>query len=315
MILSVSRRTDIPAFYSDWFFHRLSEGFVDTINPYNRKQVSRISLRPKDVDCIVFWTKNPAPMLKRLDRLRNYTYYFQFTLTSYLKDVEPGLPLKRDLIDTFRALSRQIGPNRVIWRYDPIFLNDAYSLAYHTKWFARFAEALVSYTNRCVISFIDLYQKTAHNSKALHLHELTKNEMEELAAEFSTIAHRTGLELVSCAEEIDLNAFDIRHGSCIDRNVIECISGKHIDAKKDPTQRQNCGCIKSVDIGQYNTCPHLCRYCYANFNADMAVACYSKHDPTATILSGKLLGDEKITERKIEHLITESESEQCVLDL
>ncbi len=314
MILSVSRRTDIPAFYSEWFFRRLSEGFVDAINPFNRKQVSRISLRPEDVDCIVFWTKNPAPMLKYLDRLQDYAYYFQFTLTAYQKDVEPGLPLKRELIETFRALSEHVGPDRVIWRYDPIFLNDTYTLEYHTEWFGRFAEALAPFTKRCVISFIDLYQKTERNTKALRLHELTTEEMETLAAALSAVAQRTGLELVSCAEEIDLDAYGIRHGACIDKTVIERVLGRTINVKKDPTQRQVCGCMKSVDIGQYNTCPHLCRYCYANFNAAMAEACYGKHDPAGTILSGKLLGDEKITERKVEHLVKGPVVEQGTLD-
>ncbi len=315
MILSVSRRTDIPAFYSEWFFRRIEEGFVDAINPFNRKQVSRISLRPEDVDCIVFWTKNPAPMLKQLDRMKAYSYYFQFTLTAYQKDVEPGLPKKRELIDTFQELSRQLGPERVIWRYDPIFLNDVYTRKYHAEWFARFAEALAPYTKRCVISFIDLYQKTERNTKDLRLHELTTEDMEGIAGDLSAVAHSYGLEIVSCAEEIDLDSFGIRHGACIDKDVIETVMGKAINVKKDPTQRQVCGCMKSVDIGQYNTCRHFCKYCYANFNAKLAAACYANHDPNGTTLSGKLFGDEKITERKVDHLVAEPLEEQCSLDL
>jgi len=140
MILSVSRRTDIPNYYSEWFYNRIREGFLYVRNPMNPHQISKISLSSDIVDCIVFWTKNPANMMPRLDELQNYKYYFQFTLTGYGKDIEPNIPNKRkDLIKTFQNLSERIGSEKVIWRYDPILLNEKYISEYHIKAFKEIA--------------------------------------------------------------------------------------------------------------------------------------------------------------------------------
>lgn len=299
MILSVSRRTDIPAFYSEWFFHRLREGFADVINPFNRKQVSRIALTPEVVDCIVFWTKNPAPMLDRLAELRDYKYYFQFTLTGYGPDVEPGIGDKQAVLATFKELSERIGKEKVIWRYDPVFVNDTYTTGWHKTKFAQLAAELAPYTQRVVISFLDLYKKTERNTKPLAIKPFSKELMSQLAGDMAATAHSLGLEIQSCSEEIDLARFGITHGACIDRAVIEQVTGWELEIKKDPTQRPVCGCMQSIDLGHYNTCLHHCRYCYANFNEKLAVACAKEHDPQATILAGKLFGDEKITCRAV----------------
>ena len=160
MILSVSRRTDIPAFYADWFFNRIKEGFIYVRNPMNIHQVSRISLSPSIIDCIVFWSKNPKPMLDRLDELKNYMYYFQFTINPYDIKLEEYVPTKSGIIDTFKELSNKIGPERVIWRYDPIILTDTLTMEYHVKYFEELAKRLNGFTQTCVISFVDLYKKT-----------------------------------------------------------------------------------------------------------------------------------------------------------
>ena len=302
MIVSVSRRTDIPAFYSEWFFYRLREGFVHGINPFNRKQVSEISLRPDDVDCFVFWTKNPAPMLERLDLLAGYNYYFQFTLTPYGRDAEPGLPDTQELVEVFHRLSAAVGRDRVVWRYDHVFLSAKYTLDFHAAAFRQLAERLHEYTDLCVISFVDLYAKTARNTRPLALLPMEEPEMRQLAAMFSSIAAEYGLTVESCSEKIDLSGYGIQHGQCIDRRRLEKILGGRIDIGRDANQRQECGCVQSVDIGQYNTCRHLCAYCYANFNARMVEACAAMHNPRSTILSGELRGDEKITKCRAEHL-------------
>ena len=161
MIISASRRTDIPNYYSEWFFNRIKEGYVLVRNPMNISQVSKISLSPDVVDGIVFWTKNPLPILDRLEELREYTYYFQFTLTPYGKDVEPNVPSKNDLIiPSFRKLSERIGKERVVWRYDPILFNDKYTMDYHVKYFKTLAAKLHAYTEKCIVSILDFYQKT-----------------------------------------------------------------------------------------------------------------------------------------------------------
>ena len=313
MILSVSRRTDVPAFYSTWLMNRLRAGFVYVPNPFNAHQISKVSLAPADVDILVFWTKNPAPLLPRLAELdaMGYRYYFQYTLNPYERDAEPGLPALSSRIETFQRLSRAIGREKVVWRYDPIFLSAKYSLDWHEAAFRRLLAALAPYTERCVISFLDLYKKTARNTKPLALLPMTPAHMEEIAARFSRAATGSGVDLQSCSEAIDLDRYGILHGACIDKERIERVLDCTIDVKKDPTQRAECGCMKSVDIGQYNTCLHLCRYCYANFNEAMARACQKAHDDQSPMLVGTPSPLAKITERKVEHLkrATKNEAE------
>ncbi len=189
MILSASRRTDIPNYYADWFMGRIREGYCCVRNPMNPRQVSRIDLAPQAVDCIVFWTKNPAGLLPRLKELRDYTYYFQFTLTGYGRDIEPNLPDKREkLIPAFRELSEKIGKERVIWRYDPIFVNEKYTVSYHLKAFEEIADRLAGYTEQVVISFVDLYAKIRKNAAAHSIRDTGEGDMMRLAGEMARIA-------------------------------------------------------------------------------------------------------------------------------
>lgn len=263
MIISASRRTDIPAFFSDWFFGCINEGSVQVRNPVNHSQIRTVSLNPNDVDCIAFWTKNPKAMISRLDKLDNYHYYFQFTLNPYDADIEPGLPDKNEIIDTFRQLSDIIGVHRVIWRYDPVLLNDKYSIQYHVEHFGRMASALSGYTEKVVISFIDIYAKIKTGMERLGIKEMSPEQKSETAKQFAAIAHAHNLPVETCAEDIDLCAYGITHGRCIDGSLIERITGKALNAKKDRSQRQDCGCAAAADIGTYNSCLHGCLYCYA----------------------------------------------------
>lgn len=297
MIVSVSRRTDIPAFYSRWFMNRIAAGFVDAMNPFNRKQITRINLSPKEIDCFVFWTKDAGPMLPYLEQLDTlgYKYYFQFTITPYGRDIEPGLRDKDQLIDTFQRLSEHVGTNRVVWRYDPILLTPKYSIQQHISDFADMAQKLAPYTDTCVISFLDLYRKTERNTSHLGLQPLTTEAMQELASALSDIARKNHLSIQSCSEEIDLSAYGLEHGACIDHRHVAAAMNCKIDLDKDNTQRAACGCAKSIDIGQYNTCLHLCSYCYANFNVPMTKARQQQHDENSSLLTGNLIGDEKIT--------------------
>lgn len=295
MIVSASRRTDIPAFYFDWFCRRIRDGYADVVNPFNRNQVSRISLLPDFVDCIVFWTKDPAPMLGRLAELDAYRFYVQISITPYGKEIETNLRPKGDIIKTVQELSLRLGKERVVWRYDPILLNDHYTVKSHLAWFERSLAALAPYTERCVISFIDLYAKTRKNTQGLNLHELSEDEMHELAAGMSHIAEGSGLTLQTCSEIIGLEEYGIGHGACIDGELIERIAGKPIKAEKAKSQRPLCNCVESFDIGQYDTCIHGCRYCYANASMEKARQGFEGHDPFATVVTGCLKGEEKIT--------------------
>ena len=306
MILSVSRRTDIPAFYWEWFLNRVQAGFVDVRNPMNIHRVSRIDIRPEVVDCIVFWTKNAGNIIPRLDQLKDYKYYFQYTINPYNKLIEENVPLKKYVVENFRLLSEIIGPNRVIWRYDPILLTDMIDVDYHLRYFEELAKRLKGHTNRCVISFVDLYKKTVSNTRELVMKEPTDMEMHFLAHNLSSIAKDYGMEIVSCSESIDLDFDGVRHGCCIDRNLIEEIVGYKIDVKKDKNQRKECGCVESVDLGAYNTCLHSCKYCYANFNNMKVQTLSKKHNPLSTLLVGDLDNNDIVSERKVRLLKSNS---------
>lgn len=299
MILSVSRRTDIPAFYSEWFFNRLKEGFVYVRNPMSIHQVSKVVLKPEVIDCIVFWSKNPKPMLARLDELKDYMYYFQFTINPYDKGMEMGVPRKEGIISTFKELSERIGPKRVIWRYDPILLTESMGVDYHVRYFGEIAKRLVDYTDTCVISFVDLYQKTQRNLKDTTAREPSRNEMVEIAGKLSAIAKKYGITIQTCAEEIELESVGIKHGKCIDSALIEDLLSVKLVVCKDPNQRKECGCVQSIDIGEYNTCAHGCKYCYANFKDGVVAANRVVHDPHSPLLIGNLGPDDKVTERKL----------------
>lgn len=264
MIISCSRRTDIPAFYSDWFFNRLCEGYVLVRNPMNSEQRRNVSLAPPDVDCLVFWTKNPAPILDRLHLLKDYHYYFQFTLTPYDKDIEPNLPPKAQILDTFLRLSDKIGPKRIIWRYDPILLSDNITIEYHGDHFEEIAKRLLGYTEKCVISFIDVYRHIQSGMSSLSIRPPDEFEMHALAKKLARIAENYKMKVETCAEKINLVDLGIGHGKCIDDCLISELTGLNLKIAKDKNQRELCGCVSSIDIGVYNTCRHLCRYCYAN---------------------------------------------------
>ncbi len=300
MILSVSRRTDIPNYYSDWFFNRIKAGFLYVRNPMNPHQISRINISPEVVDCIVFWTKNPANMLDKLELLRDYQYYFQFTLTGYGKDIEPGLPDKRtELIPIFRELSERIGKEKVIWRYDPIFLNDRYTMEYHLKAFEEIAASLAGFTEKVIISFIDIYAKMERKAKGLGIRALTENEMREMAVQMARIASKYHLAIESCAEHIDLSKEGIAHGHCIDRELIERIVGCKLTGGKDKNQRAACGCFESIEVGNYNTCLNGCMYCYANFSEEKVRGNLAVYDKEAEMLCGQIGMEDKVTERKV----------------
>ncbi|MDR1972731.1 MAG: DUF1848 domain-containing protein [Treponema sp.] len=265
MIISASRRTDIPAFLGEWFMECLRAGEVFVKNPVNGTQVSLIDLSPEAVDCLVFWTKNPAPFLSFLDELdgRGYRYYFQFTLTPYGRDIERNLPEKNAVLDTFCRLSERLGKGRVIWRYDPILYNNHYTPSCHAEKFEEFCAALAGKTEKCVISFIDSYSFLKKSFAELGIRELTAEEISRTAAMLHPAAEKYGITLASCCEKADLALYGIEKNKCIDAELINRLFSLNLRCKKDPGQRPQCCCAVSRDIGSYHTCLHGCRYCYA----------------------------------------------------
>ncbi|MEL7656541.1 MAG: DUF1848 domain-containing protein [Bacillota bacterium] len=294
MIISASRRTDIPCYYSEWFVNRLKEGYALIANPWNADRLGRVELSPRNVDCIVFWTKNPAPMLNRLSEIdgMGYPYYFEFTITAYDNTVERNLPDKKDIIETFKRLSDQIGPEKVDWRFDPIQKNEQFTAEWIAEQFAMLCKQLHDDTERCIISFVDDY---SHTKNRIDL--MSRSEMYEIAESISTVAGEFHLPVFSCSEEIDLSALGIQHSSCIDPHKIERVIGCPITAKKDKGQRLTCGCIESIDIGAYDTCSNGCIYCYAAKSEKVIQRRRQNHDPELPLLTGLPKGTEIITDR------------------
>lgn len=300
MIISASRRTDIPTYYSDWFFNRIKAEYVCVRNPMNAHQISKISLSPEIVDGIVFWTKNPIPMLDKLDTLKDYMYYFQFTLNSYGIDVERNIPNKnKDIIPSFQRLSDLIGPDRVIWRYDPIFLSEKYTIDYHLKYFEKIAKRLSPYTKKCTISFLNFYKNTEKNISALKPTDFSEDKQRFIAKNIADIAESFGLRVDTCAEKIDLQQYGIEHARCIDDRLLGQLIQCPLDVKKDKNQRLECGCIESLDIGAYNTCSNGCKYCYANYSEKTVYNNFNKHNVNSPLLFGEIETTDKVTERKM----------------
>ncbi len=291
MIISASRRTDIAAFYSDWFMNRIRAGFCTVPNPMNRKQVSQISLDPADVDVLAFWTRDSRPLLPHLSELdqRGYRYYFQFSLLGYPGAIDPKSPRTSIAVPAFRRLADRIGPQRVIWRYDPIVFTKQTSVEYHESQFAFLAEQLRGSTRRCVISAVDIYRKIGGRVQELagtpaEFVEVPTAESHRLIERLSAIARANDMEITSCAEPEDWSAWGVRPGKCIDPAWANRLFGIALDGKKDPHQREACGCAVSRDIGMYDTCLFGCAYCYATTSFARARERFASHDALATSL-------------------------------
>ncbi len=267
----------------------------------NHAQVSRIALSPEVVDCIVFWTKDAKNIMDKLSFMDElgYRYYFQFTLTPYGREMEPYLRDKEEIINTFKELSHSIGTHRVHWRYDPIILNEDFTVEYHLERFENLCSRLNGYTGICTVSFVDLYGKLTKSVQNGLLREITDEEMMRLASGFFRISRSFGIELRACCERLDLSGFGVKHASCIDKATIEEICGCSLDVKADVNQRKGCGCMQSIDIGVYNTCRNGCIYCYANYSRPSVLTNSLKHNPEAGILIGEVAQDEKVILKKM----------------
>ena len=297
MIVSISRRTDLPALYPDWLMNRLREGFVLVRQPYRPHRISRVELRPEKAECLVFWSKNPAPLLPRLEEIRRmgYHFYFQFTLNPYGPPLEAGLPPLADRLDTFRRLSETVGPERVIWRYDPIFFSGAYSLSWHVRCFDALAERLEGVTRTCVVSFLDMYPKLRRRIPALGLCGDSGQARKGLLAAFAAMAERRGIRLSLCAEDVDVPG--VVHAGCLSRELVERVAGCRLDVRPSQ-QRAGCKCVASVDVGVYGTCGNGCLYCYANQDGIPVGRGSALHDPASPLLVGRLSADDEVTDQR-----------------
>jgi hypothetical protein len=290
MIISASYKTDIPAFYGDWFMNRLRAGYCKMVNPWNRKQAMRISLDRSDVDGIVFWTKNIIPFLHHLEEVhrRGFPFVIQYTINAYPKALEFSVVNARRSVEAFRRLAEQYGPRVCVWRYDTIIVSSLTPLDFHRRNFESLCRDLEGATDEVVISFVHLYQKTLRNMNwaasefGFEWEDPPAETKRQLASEMVEMARARGMKLAICAQPDYLvpGAADAR---CIDAERLESVAGKVIKAERRGG-RKECGCFASKDIGDYDTCPHGCVYCYAVVNRPLAQARFHQHDPEGEYL-------------------------------
>ena len=294
MILNVSGRTDIVAFYSEWFMKRYEEGYVDVRNPFNSKMVSRIYF--KDVDAILFCTKNPKPILKYLNKIEK-PIIFHITLTSYKKDIEPNVPPKGEIIKDVKKLSKIIGSDNLYIRYDPIFINDKYNIQYHIKAFNHLCCLLNGYVKHIIVSFIDDYKNVRKNANAIHYRKLTEDDYKIIGKFFSQSAYENGMTVQTCFEDRTLVEYGFIKGECLSHELAFKITNK-IYKKGTARKGNKCQCVQMVDIGAYNCCKHFCKYCYANYDEKRVIDNCLKHHNSSSLLIGNLENDDVIKIRK-----------------
>ena len=293
MILNVSGRTDIVAFYSKWFMNRYHAGYVDVRNPFNPSLVSRIQF--DNLDAIMFCTKNPIPIINHLKEI-NKPILFHVTLTPYKKDIEPNVPNKKLIIEAIKKISKIIGKDNIYIRYDPVFLSDKYNLDYHKKAFDKVCSLLEGYTKHIIISFIDDYKNVRKNAHILNIKPFTENDYKEIGLSFSNSAKKHNMTVQTCFEEHNLVEYGFIKGECLSHTLAYKLTGKTYSTWK-ARKGKNCNCVEMVDIGSYNTCKHLCKYCYANFDELQIDNNIKKHNPNSSLLIGELKNDDIIKER------------------
>lgn len=292
MILMISGRTDIVAFYTPWLINRYQEGYVDVRNPFNKKMISRINFN--DVEAIMFCTKNPKPILPYLKDIKK-PKLFHITLTPYLKDIEPNLPAKKEIINSIREVSNIVGKEFTYVRYDPIFINDKYTIEYHIKMFDRMCKELHGYIKHVIISFLDDYKNVRKNIKVINPKSLTKEDYKKIGESFSNIATKYNMTVQTCYEEENLLEYGFIKGECLSHELAWKLTGK-TNFKK--WKARHCYCVEMVDIGAYNTCSHFCKYCYANYDEKEVEKNKKMHNPSSSLLIGNIEKDDIIKQRK-----------------
>ena len=294
MILFASGRTDIPAFYSNWFINRVEAGFVDVRNPFNQKLVSRIYF--SDVDLIMFCSKNPLPMINKLDTLK-VPVLFHVTITPYSKDVEPNIPDKRLIIEGVKKLSLVLGIDNVVVRYDPIFLSDKYNVDYHIKVFDKLCKNLNGYVNKIIVSFMDEYKNVRSNKNILKYRSFTREDYKKIGEAFSKSAMDNGMSVQTCFEDEDLTQYGFVKGECLSHELAYILTGKKFKSS-NVRKEKKCECVQMVDIGDYNSCMHMCKYCYANYDEKAVSSNFERHDDNSSLLIGSIQSDDVIKVRK-----------------
>ena len=291
MILNVSSRTDIIAFYEKWLIKRVEAGFVDVRNPFNPKLVNRINF--SDVDLILFCTKNPIPILNDLNKIK-IPYLFQITITPYKRDIEPNVPSKKEVIEAVKKISQAIGKENVSVRYDPIFLSEKYNITYHIKAFKKLCMLLNGYVETIIVSFLDEYKNVLKNKNVLKYRKFTEEDYKIIGKNFSKIAKLNKMKVQTCFEDRNLTEYGFTKGECLSHELAYRLTGKKYKSWK----ARKCNCVEMVDIGVYNSCKHFCKYCYANYDEKIVNNNFKNHDVNSSLLIGNVNKDDIIKTRK-----------------
>lgn len=294
MILNVSGRTDVVAFYTDWFMNRYREGFLDVRNPFNAKLISRIYF--EDVDAILFCTKNPIPIVDRLVEIEK-PIIFQVTLTPYKRDIEPNVPDKIQVIEAIKKISKIVGLENIYVRYDPIFLSEKYNLDYHRKAFNKMCFMLDGYVKHIIVSFIDDYKNVRRNAGVLQYREFSEDDYEVIGRSFSESAKKHGMSVQTCFEERNLVEYGFVQGECLSHEMAFKLTGKANFKSWTARKEKKCNCVAMVDVGEYNSCKHFCKYCYANFDEKQVINKFGKHNDNSSLLIGGIREDDVIKRR------------------
>ncbi len=295
MILNISGRTDIIAFYTEWFINRLNEGYVDVRNPFYEKMVSRIYF--EDVDLFMFCTKNPMPIIPYLSKIKK-PILFHITLTPYHHEIEVNVKNKREILSSIKKISKIIGIENVYVRYDPIFLSQKYTIEYHIKAFEKICQELDGYIEHIIISFIDYYKNVKKNLPIFKIIPFEKTDYKRIGIAFSKIAKSHNITVQTCFEEENLVEYGFIKHDCLSLELAYKLTGKSNFKKWTARREKKCQCVEMVDIGAYNSCGHLCRYCYANYDEKKVFLNMRQHDPKSSLLIGHLEEDDKIKVRK-----------------
>ena len=307
-------RTDIPAFYSEWLMNRIHEGYVYVRNPYYMLQVSKYDLSPEVVDCLAFCTKNPHPMIKYLDELKEkYNMFWFVTITPYEKDIEPNVPSVDRVIEDFKVLSTKLGSNAVALRYDPIFFSEEWTIEKHIRSFEYILKELEGYTEDVTISFLDMYEKVKKN--APNIRPPRPDEEQVIAKEFARIGEKYNMTIHGCCENPNLKDLGIDISGCMSKEIVEKAINMKLNTPKNLSKRlndgkQTCNCVMGNDIGAYNSCMHLCTYCYANLDKELVKQNYKKHNPNSPFLIGEPTNEDRITSSKQKSWRLKEDNEQ-----
>lgn len=303
MILNTGGRTDTVQYYSEWLLNRFREGYVLSRNPLFPNIVNRIELNPEVLDVVVFCSKDYRPILPRLHEISDrFNCYYHYTITAYGTDIEPRVPSIEESIRTLKALAAQVGPEKIAWRYDPVLLTEKYTIERHLETFDRMARELAPYVDRCIFSFVEMYKKLEVNMPELR--PVSEQDKLTLAKRMGAIARQYGLYLQTCATKEDYEQFGIHRSGCMTAEIFSMSLGIRFKKSNHKGSRAECLCMESRGLGDYNSCPNGCRYCYANKDHEKALQNYLAHDPNSPLLLGHLQPGDKVVHSRQESILS-----------